>query len=122
MSPLAWQWAITQMVATNEPRILPFSIRRRPAGADRIDEMPIAGQARVRAVAAVESDALPIHKITRCPCGRPHRVVVINHPGAAFAHAAGPIIEANRDALLRDIAGGDLQRPEECRAKVHALI
>ena len=54
---------------------------------------------------AVESDAFQIDEITRGRRSHAHRVMIVHHPRAAFAHAAGAVIEANRDSLLRDVAG-----------------
>src|SRR5687767_5367307 len=95
VSPIAWQRSVTAPVAAGEARVIPFSVRRCPARAGRVYEMPIASEAGVCAVAAVERDAFPIHKTAGGRCGNAHGVVIVDHPGAALADAARAVIEAN---------------------------
>ena len=84
--------------------------------------MVVASEAGVRAVAAVEGDAFPIHKIPRGRRGHAHGVVIVNHPRAAFAHAAGTVIEAYREALLRDVPRRDLIGPKQHGPEIHPAI
>ena len=121
MRPLPRQRAIRQLLAAERTRVLPLALRRSPAGADGIYELPLTREAGVRVVAAVEGDAFPIHETARRRRGHAHGVVVIDHPRAAFAHAAGAVVEADGDGLLRDVLGLDLERPKKHRAEVHAL-
>ena len=93
-----------------------------PAGSDRVDEVLVAVEPGVGAVAAVEGDAFPIDEAAGARGGDPHRVVIVNHPRTALAHAAGAIVEADGDALLRDVSGRDLIGPEQGRTEVHALV
>ena len=60
--------------------------------------MALAGETGVRLVAAVEGDAPPVHKTTRGRPGGAQRVVVVNNPGQALAHAARAGIESHGDS------------------------
>jgi hypothetical protein len=122
MHPIARQRAVTLFVATDKTWVIPFSIRGCPTRAGWVYEMSVAGEAGMRGVAAVEGDAFPIDKAAGRRCSDAHRIVVIDHPRAAFADAAGAVIETNGDTFLSDVTGGDLIRPKQRRAKVHALI
>ena len=92
-----------------------------PSRADGIDEMRITREARVGSVAAVESDALPVHEITGGGGGERHGVVIVNHPRAAFAHPTRPVIETDGDAFLHDVSRLHLIGPIKRRTQIHAL-
>ena len=83
--------------------------------------MPLARETGVCRVAAVKGDAAPVHEL---PCRRrrdAQGVVVINHPRAALADAAGTGVEPHGDALVGDIAALNLERPKQRRPELHPL-
>jgi hypothetical protein len=47
------------------------------------------------AMAAVESDPLPVDEGAGRRRGHPHRVVVVDHPRPPLGDAAGPVVEVN---------------------------
>src|SRR4030095_3658806 len=122
MRPIAGQGTVAPFVATDETRVVEFSIGGGPARAEWIYEMPVAGKAGVRGVGAVASAAFPINKTPRGCCRHAHGVVVIDHPSAAFADTTGAVIETNRYSFLRDVPGCNLESPKKRGTKVHALI
>src|SRR5688572_5491009 len=84
--------------------------------------MRLTLQPRVRAVAAIESNPLPINKLAGSRRRNPHGVMVVNHPRAALADPARTVVKPNGNPFLRDVARRDLIGPKERRAEVHALI
>lgn len=69
-----------------------------------------------------KADAFPIDEFAGGRGGDAHRVVVVDHPGASLGDAAGSVVEPDRETLLGDVALGDLERPEERVAQLHAPI
>ena len=76
----------------------------------------------MRTVTSIEGDAFPVHETSRGGGGDAHGVVIIDHPGSAFADAAGTVIEANGDGFLGDIFGFDLESPKEHGTEIHLAI
>ena len=110
LAPVAGERAVRFVVEAAQARILKL-IRARPgpAGSDRVGEEPFADELRVRAVAAVVNDAAPIDEPVAAPRrGHAQRVGLEYHEFAAFGHAARPVVEPDRDALVGDIARDDL--------------
>ena len=110
LAPVAGERAVRLVVEAAQARIVK-TVRARPGPArrDRVGEEPLADQLRVRAVAAVVNDAAPIDEPVAAPRrGHAQRVGLEYHEFAAFGHAARPVVEPDRDALVGDIARGDL--------------
>ena len=120
--PIPRQGSVATPILPEQTVVGPVALGRGHSRCDRIDEMPLADQAGVRSMAAIEGDALPIHKLAGRCRGHPKRVLIVDHPSSPLADAAGPFVETNGDALLSDISGCHLKGPKERRTEVHPKI
>ena len=115
-------WMRTIAFAVFGRRAFVLKVGDRPTGANRINEMFFADETRVRAVTAIEGNAFPVDKRTRCRGGETHRIVIINHPRTTFAHTTWAFVETNGNGLLRDVFVIHFQRPKQGRPEVHLFI
>ena len=122
--PFTRQRTVGFLIASQKTRIheaAGFGIR--PSGPNRIHKRLLADDAGVSLVRAIKRDAAPVHEFIARPGRRhAHRVVVVEHPRAPLGDATRAGVEANGDAFVSDVAGRDLERPEERRAEIHAPI
>src|SRR5215204_6412308 len=100
--PVCGERTVLFAVATEDSVVFPTAVRRCPAGANWVDEVGLAGEGSVRAVAAVKGDSFPVDEIARGRRGDAQGVVIVDHPSAAFVDAARTFIQTDRDAFLRD--------------------
>ena len=121
-SPFPRQGAVATAVLAEQSAVGPVTVGRCHSRSDRIDEMPLADESSVGAVAAIEGDALPIHEFTGRRRGYPQRVLIVDHPSPSFANATGPLVQTNGDAFLGDVSGFDLEGPKERWAEIHPKI
>ena len=120
--PIPRQGSVATPIFPEHTVVSPVALGRGDSRSDRIDEMPLANQAGVGSMAAIEGDALPIHKLAGRCRSHPQRVLIVDHPSTPLADAAGPFVETNGDALLSDISGCHLKGPKERRAEIHPQI
>ena len=91
------------------------------ARADRIRKGQLASDAGVSLMRTIEGDAAPIHKLITSPrSGNAHRVMVVEHPGAAFGDSARSVVEPHSDAFGRDVPRFNLKSPKKRGAEVHS--
>ena len=124
MAPVTGQRAVRFLVEPAQAGVFK-TVRARlgPAWGDRIGEHPLTGELGMRAVAAVVNDAAPVDEFFTCPGGRHAQCVRLeHHKFVALRHAARPLVEPDRDALVGDVARADLDRGAEVWPVVHVDV